>query len=94
MDHKEFSQGAIIQEVKVPSQTVSVNGVEQVLQYTIQKFICCPSCNKTLFNLGNIPKNLYNEIDSDELYNKIKYCPHCGQKLSYDFDIIDSDDFS
>ena len=93
METKEFAQVVDYELVSLGTQHIIINGQEQVLEQktTVLK---CPSCGEILMNLGEaIPDAYIRRIlnhDKERLYAQMSYCPHCGQKLQYEAEIIDT----
>lgn len=96
MEEKEFSKLVNIDTIQVPAQVMIING-QRVEQGTQEIFILkCPVCNNTIqqFNQGNI-----NRVDiikfvcnnKDTLNDSIKYCPNCGQRINFNYEIIEAD---
>ena len=92
METKEFAQVVDYELVSLGTQHIIINGQEQVLEQktTVLK---CPSCGEILMDMGGeIPDAYVRRIlnhDKDRLYAGMKYCPHCGQKLQYEVEIVD-----
>ena len=53
MEEKEIAKSVIVKEIKITTQTIIINGVEQPSQQNVP-VICCPSCGRVLvqFNPG------------------------------------------
>ena len=92
MDTKEIAQLVNYDLVSLGTQRFIINGQEQTVEQktTVVK---CPACGEILLNMGDtIPdacvRRVVNE-DKDRLYARMKYCPHCGQKLRYEAEIIE-----
>ena len=92
MDTKEIAQLVNYDLVSLGTQRFIRNGQEQTVEQktTVVK---CPACGEILLNMGDtIPDACVHRIineDKDRLYARMKYCPHCGQKLRYEAEIIE-----
>ena len=78
--------------VSLGTQRFIINGQEQTVEQKTT-VIKCPACGEVLLNMGDtIPDACVHRIineDKARLYARMKYCPHCGQKLRYEAEIIE-----
>ena len=86
MEEKEIAKSVIVKEIKITTQTIIINGVEQPSQQNVP-VICCPSCGRVLvqFNPGVDVIDVLKYIDenNEQLTEAVRYCTSCGQKLTY-----------
>ena len=97
MDEKEIAKiydyGRLDISQKVMVQTQDGQIQEQVIpRFTM--VLKCPSCQSVIFDFGqDIPEAYVRRIVNAHKpeFERIAYCSCCGQKLGYDFDVIESD---
>lgn len=89
-----FSKLVKIVETEVVTQQVFVNN--EIKNVTAKAFaMVCPSCGRVIQNFQpGVPK--YVCIQSilphkDDLTKHFRYCPECGQKLNYEFALIEGE---
>lgn len=77
------------------NQQVIINGVAQNIPYSLCS-LNCPVCNTILFQFKQGMSRLdvlkllnSNNNEVNKFKESISYCPHCGQKLDYVFDVVD-----
>ena len=94
----EIAQQVKLREIELGTQTFIINGQQRQITNKAQCLVC-PNCNKHFYQFEQ--QNMsYLEAYQTVVANKatfeteFKYCPVCGQKLEFTFDIIDSEDFS
>lgn len=92
MDTKEIAKLVNCELINLGTQRFIINGQEQTVEQKTT-VIKCPACGEVLLNMGDaIPEAYVRRIineDKDRLYANMKYCPHCGQKLRYEVEIIE-----
>jgi len=92
----DLSIQAIIKETEVPVQEIIVNNERKTVNAKVYS-LCCSKCGRIIysFNQGGKYVDVYlSLIDAKEDLNKhFSYCPECGSKLRFDFDIFDAEDF-
>ena len=92
MDTKEMAKLVNCELVSLGTQRFIINGQEQTVEQKTT-VIKCPACGEVLLNMGDtVPDACVHRIineDKDRLYARMKYCPHCGQKLRYEAEIIE-----
>lgn len=90
----EIGKLAELKTVEKQVATMVFNGQPINTQTIKQCVLVCPTCGHVLmeFNSGYeeviILKALTDEQAQKELYKTHAYCPHCGQKLSYDREVV------
>ena len=90
----EISKLAELKTFTKEVATMIINGQAMNPQTIEQQVLVCPSCGYTLqeFQLGytaaDINGALLDKQTQDALYSLHSYCPHCGQKLSYDREVV------
>ena len=92
MDAKEIAKLVNCELINLGTQRFVINGQEQTVEQKTT-VIKCPACGEVLLNMGDVipeacVRRIINE-DKDRLYANMKYCPHCGQKLRYEVEIIE-----
>ena len=89
MSEFKLSENVRILKVEAPGKII-VNGQVIKQEMTV---LCCPHCNKILQQLEKVltPGETLEYIsrNKETFQNELAYCPKCGTKLAYDFDIID-----
>jgi len=94
METKAFARLVDYETVSLGTQHLIINGQEQTItqKTTVLK---CPVCGEILMDLGGeVPDAYVRRIlnhDKDRLYAGMKYCPHCGQKLQYETEIVENE---
>ena len=83
-----------VSETNVVVQQMIVNGEAQ--NVTAKAFaITCPSCGRVIYQFDpNIPRMIciaQTAKNREDLTKHFRYCPECGQKLSYEFDFIEGE---
>lgn len=100
MNDKEFSKLANIEiiEVEQAQATFIINGVPQPNVVKVKRYVLkCPVCGRVIY-LFEDQKLSYLDItrlvtkDEDKLFEITKYCPKCGQKLSYKRDVYNPEE--
>ncbi len=85
---KEISKLVSISTITTDGQMV-INGQVQQQMSTVLR---CPVCHNTVYDFGQeIPGVTVRQIvtrDAEKLYAIARYCPQCGQKLRYEFDVV------
>lgn len=90
----EISKLAELKTVKKQIATMVINGQSMNPQTIEQQVLVCPSCGYTLqefqpgYTAADINGALLDKQTQDALYSLHSYCPHCGQKLSYDREVV------
>ena len=81
---RDLSKLIEIEEKEVPIQTVSINGIEQVVMGKSLALIC-PTCKHTIqsYQQGSTQATIRRSIETEdeELLNRVIFCSHCGQKV-------------
>ena len=100
MNDKEFSKLANIEVVEFEQEqaTVIINGVPQPNIVKVKRYaLTCPVCKRIIYMFDD-PILSYLDItrvitkDEDKLFEIAKYCPECGQKLSYKRDVYNPEE--
>ena len=101
MDEKQFSLQVLLEEFVMEVPTVVINGVPQQSTSVPVTKMMCPTCGREIlsFNQGVRKVDILKAICEDEsstsrFKEMATYCPECGQKLAFDFLVIDSQDYS
>ncbi len=97
MDESKISKLAKLRREVKQVATIVINGEPQGYQEVEYYHLVCPSCGRVIteFQPGlselDIIKGLTEKDTQEALYKMNAYCPSCGQKLSYDREVIDID---
>lgn len=81
---KTIAKSTVIKKIKVPVQSMIVNGQQQAI-YGDSYCLACPVCNSIVwqFQVGTDAVDIVKSLctDNEEDYNKMVFCKNCGQKL-------------
>ena len=92
MNTKEIKELVNI-HLEVREEQYNINGQIQVIKTEVYS-LTCPECGRKILEGGSSRLEVLNILntESDELYKRAKYCPECGQKLSYDAGVIEREE--
>lgn len=98
MEDRDISQHILVKEEIIKQPQVVVNGVPQQEVEMPQTILVCPNCGRVIqaFQVG-VPKiEIIKAITQDanfinQMNDVNAYCPKCGQKLDYTFDIVEGE---
>ena len=94
METKELSQLIDYETMDLPAQRIIINGQEQTIEQKVT-VLKCPNCHEVIMSFEQeIPTVYIRRLVNDNrnyFENTYHYCPHCGQKLRYDSEIIDAE---
>ena len=92
MKEPKQSKCALVKEIKNKNK-VTVNGQDMEMEVSTT-VICCPTCGRAVFNLGNnVPiTDVYKWCteNNESLEKNSSHCQGCGQKLLYPI-VIDAE---
>ena len=85
MEFKESAKSVRCKVVEDTSRQVIINGVEQKSEILL---LSCPCCDRIIFQTDNpgdiITTNKLLNQNNDDLEAKVaKYCPNCGQRITF-----------
>lgn len=81
------------QTVVLNTEQVIVNGMMHVIEHKATALLC-PNCRSTIINFQDMPEVYIRQTlnrDAAHLYEQASYCPHCGQKLRYESEVIEGE---
>lgn len=93
----EIAQQVKLRELESGTQTFIINGQQQTVT---NKACClvCPNCGKRIYqfeqNLAYLDAYQAIVASKANFEAEFKFCPVCGQKLEFTFDIINCEDYS
>lgn len=93
-DDFEISKIVKLVPIKEAIQSVIINGVKQDITQVCFT-ICCPECGRAIYKFPPDEDKLTCVTmimqNKEDLTKHFQYCPECGQKLNYNFDIFKGD---
>ena len=95
MEDKEIEMVASLVSLSKEVATMIINGIPAQTQTVTNCAVVCPVCNKTIYEFPQGVDRLeaikiLTREDAQTALNMIaRYCPGCGQKLTYRREIID-----
>lgn len=95
MDEYRLKKLVNVKTVTKDIPVAIINGQITQTQQVDTVVLTCPSCGNIIqafkdgLDIADVNKALVTEELQNELYKVAKYCPQCGQALSYDRSVIE-----
>ena len=91
MEEYRIRRNIKITEVEIPVQQIIVNN--EVQNVTAKAFaLACPDCGRVIYSFqpGISKLQVIDAVtkEQENLQKHFAYCPECGQKLGYDYGIV------